>query len=927
MKTTLTRPGMRPSRARAITLCGLLALLASPAFAQEKFLSHPPQRPLPEASVRPLADGPAYYVDGKQGRDDNPGTKDRPWKTVQHGVDRVRPGETLILRGGIYYEHIVVKNSGIEAQPITIRSQPGELVVLDGGLREFFDSPATSWEPCPSGVAGEFWSTKTYPDLGGRPDETNVLGLFGDSWIPLHGYKSLKDLRSDNHYWNLGDKLDFENGIYSVPGIHYDPTTQRIHVRLAPTQLSGLHENNYKGEADPRKLPLVVAGFQGGPVLSLENLEHVRLVDLVVRGAREATVEILRCKQIVCDGLTVFGGAAAFRVLDTHGFRLVNCVCRGIAAPWTFRSSLKYRAIEARIFAASSWAPSGCDNRDFELAYSEFTDCVDGIFLGNVRNVHFHHNYVDNISDDGLFLTAATGFDGTTPGGDFEISQNYFSRCLTVFAFGVGHGRQKALASGYQTGSGGTIARNVFDLRGPAMYFPPKSPSDPQELTFRGRLLGDHGSPAWEPIFFAHNTVVNAEAPFRAMYGAGLAGGMGKGTQRRVFNNIFLTTLEQPGTVLPDPKTDFQADANLHWSLPEGPKFSGKYFARFQNSPSYKASQEKYPPGWTSRDLYADPRLKSTPADWKQPLAAQLLDGSPAVDAGLSLPADIRDPLRSADQGPPDLGALPQGAEPWRIGVRGRWTWTGAKSAADAPPQFSLRDFAPPDDSVKIRTDLRPVVLMQGYPAFDATLLEYAFRRQGVALDSLEKTWLPPRAYANYGTVVIAGDLARAKIVPHQYSEEDLSQVRAFLEQGGTLLLMRGTAAIFGTPAGKAFLAELTGPGPTEKGPAATIRSPQHPWIKHLDPQAEHPWLQAKNAVPLRASRGECLLGSAAGSGWLTRIPVGRGQLIYLGWEIADSLPHGRLPATLAQELLYEEQSRIVFNIAADVCGSNAPRK
>ena len=91
------------------------------------------------------------------------------------------------------------------------------------------------------------------------------------------------------------------------------------------------------------------------------------------------------CRDIDFDGVTAYGGPSAMQVHGHAGLRVSNTACRGIAAPWTFRGSLKYRAIEARIFSASGWEPTGTDNRDFELAYSEFTDCVDGVFLGNVR--------------------------------------------------------------------------------------------------------------------------------------------------------------------------------------------------------------------------------------------------------------------------------------------------------------------------------------------------------------------------------------------------------------------------------------------------------------------------------------------------------------------------------------------------------------
>jgi hypothetical protein len=42
------------------------------------------------------------------------------------------------------------------------------------------------------------------------------------------------------------------------------------------------------------------------------------------------------------------------------------------------------------------------------------------------------------------------------------------------------------------------------------------------------------------------------------------------------------------------------------------------------------------------------------------------------VNAGLPLPEAWPDPLREADRGQPDIGALPLGAEAWRIGIDGR---------------------------------------------------------------------------------------------------------------------------------------------------------------------------------------------------------------------------------------------------------------
>ncbi len=58
--------------------------------------SHP-LRPLPQASDRPLAEGPAFYADADQGRDQNNGSQDSPWKTISHGLTQISAGDTLLI--------------------------------------------------------------------------------------------------------------------------------------------------------------------------------------------------------------------------------------------------------------------------------------------------------------------------------------------------------------------------------------------------------------------------------------------------------------------------------------------------------------------------------------------------------------------------------------------------------------------------------------------------------------------------------------------------------------------------------------------------------------------------------------------------------------------------------------------------------------
>ena len=137
-------------------------LILSAALARgAPIASHPPMRPLPAPSAEPIGAGPARFVDASRGDDTSDGSESHPWKTLTHAVTHLEPGITLYLRGGTFYERVVVSTSGSPDRPVTIRSYPGELAVVDGGYREFSEAADLAWEPFPAGAPGV--STSTSP--------------------------------------------------------------------------------------------------------------------------------------------------------------------------------------------------------------------------------------------------------------------------------------------------------------------------------------------------------------------------------------------------------------------------------------------------------------------------------------------------------------------------------------------------------------------------------------------------------------------------------------------------------------------------------------------------------------------------------------------------------------------------------------------
>lgn len=73
--------------------------------------------------------------------------------TIQEAVDRAGPGDTVEIRGGVYFERVDITKGGEEGRPITVQAAPNSLVVINAGRML-----EARWEPAP-GLPGVFVTT------------------------------------------------------------------------------------------------------------------------------------------------------------------------------------------------------------------------------------------------------------------------------------------------------------------------------------------------------------------------------------------------------------------------------------------------------------------------------------------------------------------------------------------------------------------------------------------------------------------------------------------------------------------------------------------------------------------------------------------------------------------------------------------------
>ena len=130
------RVGIIVSAAVILLLGGIVSafmpLINKPASPTATATSIPPTAsPVPAETIE-TSQTNTYYVSPVSGSDSNPGSIVQPWKTVQHAVDSVVPGDTIYLREGVYEEQVIITTSGLSDLPITLTSYFGETATIDG---------------------------------------------------------------------------------------------------------------------------------------------------------------------------------------------------------------------------------------------------------------------------------------------------------------------------------------------------------------------------------------------------------------------------------------------------------------------------------------------------------------------------------------------------------------------------------------------------------------------------------------------------------------------------------------------------------------------------------------------------------------------------------------------------------------------------
>jgi parallel beta-helix repeat protein len=208
-----------------------------------------------------------FYVDGqaKNSDDSGPGTKDRPFKTINHAAQVLQPGERVVIAAGVYRESVRPARGGTSPEAmISYEAAPGETVVIKGSAVVKDWKPSDGWN---FGIDPETkkpvkaWELKLDPSLfpnGYNPFEVdNVIG--NKTWLryaednmatyfrrrglvfvdghPLEPVETASDLgnstRSLNYFKKIFWSPLFKEFQQEAGKVWIEPNGMTLHIRLA----------------------------------------------------------------------------------------------------------------------------------------------------------------------------------------------------------------------------------------------------------------------------------------------------------------------------------------------------------------------------------------------------------------------------------------------------------------------------------------------------------------------------------------------------------------------------------------------------------------------------------------------------------------------------------------------------------------------
>jgi len=357
-----------------------------------------------------------YYV-SPNGSDQNTGSLNSPWQTLEYALGKLSPGDILNLREGVYYEHGITSSiNGTAAAPITIQSYPGERAVIDGGVPYFENVPNDEWELVNSNI--HLYRSRRAFDEG----FDFVRAWLVDDDVQLVEYESAQNLESTN-YGPLNGLAPF----YMGPGLQLR-SNGRIYIRLAynPNDLSDAAGNPIApipGDINPNHNKLAV--FFSNTIFKLEGASYLHFKDLDFSHAEYIIDARSGSHHITLSGCRLnYGNQGLVIRENSHSWEIYNCEFNNGVPDYIYWTDVKNRDIDVtEAYPEFQSAAINGPIPDFYIHHNLFRNGFDGVTIDEgTTNARITENYFKQLRDDSINLSRGIGH--------VEVAHNMFWRVM-----------------------------------------------------------------------------------------------------------------------------------------------------------------------------------------------------------------------------------------------------------------------------------------------------------------------------------------------------------------------------------------------------------------------------------------------------------------------------------------------------------------
>lgn len=319
-----------------------------------------------------------FYV-AKNGKDTAIGSLKAPLLTVQAGINKADPGDTVIVKKGVYQERLKFPKNGAAGKPIKLVGEAG--AIIDGG------TPISKWTK----VEGEGNVYRT-PYTGSQPFNMT----WNDKYI----------LRIRDEFMNRSEgMIILRSGLKDRQSRSWDGVS---------AMWGTLNGFLYLGFGDPKVDPnkhkfTSSPNFKdGGAVIRIDNRKFITVQGLTLRNAYNAVLIQNNASDCIIEKNIMLGGRHTVEVMD--GVSRLTVRNNKITLNYVYSlnpDNRRHQFIWAAFKNTSDWdrvcvnlANIGSDNVITDNHMYENFDGVQNV--GTSLRLTVSHNLIENMADDGL---------------------------------------------------------------------------------------------------------------------------------------------------------------------------------------------------------------------------------------------------------------------------------------------------------------------------------------------------------------------------------------------------------------------------------------------------------------------------------------------------------------------------------------------